>query len=156
MRKSWFNDIPGMLYGSDAGTIPTRPLVGRVVVEVMLIADAIRFLDRKRAKILTVVIQDGEASAVCISFQVNRNLPQSAGHIRFAGEFEYFAREDAQVYRAPINAPILTDGCRSGRWESSRDHWERLGAGLVAQWADAADCVTPTGCVGNGTGQKPH
>lgn len=138
MSKSWdCLNVPGAMYGSDAGTMQTRPLVGRVVVDVAKVAEAVLFLAGKRCKILATAIQPDEASgAVCISYQLNRKLPMSDGHIRFAGEWEYFKRDDQQVYRAPINAPILTDGCRSGRWECAVDHWDRTGAALVASWAD--------------------
>lgn len=51
---------------------------------------------------------------------------KSQGHIEFAGQFEFFQRADGGVYRAKVSDPIMTDGCRFGRWECSRPHFDRF------------------------------
>jgi hypothetical protein len=54
-------------------------------------------------------------------------VPCSAGHISFVDGYEWFDRA-GEVYRAPISACVMPDGYRCGRWESSRDHWNRRAA----------------------------
>ncbi len=50
---------------------------------------------------------------------------KSAGHIAFVNGCEYFAR-GGEVFRAPESAPIMLNGCRCGRWESSVSHFIRF------------------------------
>lgn len=51
-------------------------------------------------------------------------MEKSIGHIMFAGSHELFLR-DGEVYVAPINNPVMTDGYRCGRWECSEASWRR-------------------------------
>lgn len=49
---------------------------------------------------------------------------RSKRHIAFSNGFEYFDR-GGEVFRAPAYAVVMTDGYRCGRWECSREHFER-------------------------------
>jgi hypothetical protein len=50
---------------------------------------------------------------------------KSKGHLEFIGKHEYYVNSEGQLYRAPISSPVMTDGYRSGRFESEpRKDWE--------------------------------
>lgn len=44
--------------------------------------------------------------------------------------YEFFLRE-GEVYRAPLQSPVMTDGYRCGRWECSATHFERNKSALI-------------------------
>lgn len=44
--------------------------------------------------------------------------------------FEFYVR-DGEVYRAPLNAVIMTDGYRCGRWEGSQAHFEKFKSVII-------------------------
>ena len=52
-------------------------------------------------------------------------MKQSKGHLCFAGNFEFWQNGE-EVYRAPIDNPIMTDGRRCGRFESYKWHFEHF------------------------------
>jgi len=53
-------------------------------------------------------------------------IQQSVGHIAFVGTVEYYELE-GQVYRAPLDAVFdVRTGARIGRWECSREHFDRF------------------------------
>ena len=54
-------------------------------------------------------------------------MKKSVGHICFAFEdkVEFYAH-DGEVYRANTDNPLQTDGRRHGRWECSREHFDRF------------------------------
>jgi hypothetical protein len=41
---------------------------------------------------------------------------QSKGHCRFRGSYEYFTRENGDLFKAPLSDVIMPDGRRTGRW----------------------------------------
>lgn len=51
-------------------------------------------------------------------------MERSKGHIMFAGQHEIYLR-GGEVFVAPANNPVMTDGYRCGRWECSERAWER-------------------------------
>lgn len=49
---------------------------------------------------------------------------KSKGHIGFSGEFEYVKGANGDIFRGPINSPVMTDGIRGGmRFESTPAGW---------------------------------
>jgi len=54
-------------------------------------------------------------------------MKQSNGHLCFAfdSKVEFYERQ-GEVYRASSLNPVLSDGYRPGRWECSRDHFDRF------------------------------
>ncbi len=57
---------------------------------------------------------------------------KSKGHIAFAGPFEFWADADGDVYRAPKDAVIMTDGRRCGRFEAPATARKNFGDMILA------------------------
>ena len=69
-------------------------------------------------------------------------MEKSKGFICFAidGRIknEFYLR-DGEVFRAPMEAPIMSDGFRCGRWECSLANWERFKAFLLKPYASVVE-----------------
>lgn len=48
---------------------------------------------------------------------------KSKRHLGFFGDYEYFDRLNAGVYKAHRSDVIMPDGYRTGRWECTSKHW---------------------------------
>jgi len=57
---------------------------------------------------------------------------ESAGHLTFIGDFEYFKRNE-HIIRAPRSNPIFPDGQRCGRWYTKASRWDESLAYLKEQ-----------------------
>ena len=51
-------------------------------------------------------------------------MDKSKGHMFFTKTHEFYEYQ-GQVYRAWISNPVDIDGCRIGRWECSKAHWDK-------------------------------
>lgn len=61
----------------------------------------------------------------------NHRNRKSAGHICFAGDFEFYRQEnehgELQVFRANRSSAFDLEGCRHGRWECAATHLDTYG-----------------------------
>ena len=57
------------------------------------------------------------------SHEATREPAKSKGHMFFTRTHEFY-EDGGQVYRAWITNPVDIDGCRVGRWECSRVHFD--------------------------------
>jgi hypothetical protein len=52
------------------------------------------------------------------------SIARSSGHLEFEGRWEFYAVGD-EVYRADVQAPVMPDGRRGGRWFCPMWQWKK-------------------------------
>lgn len=69
----------------------------------------------------------------------HEHLEKSRGHLEYyelennMGTVEFFVRND-EVFRAPVKAPVMPDGYRCGRWQTSLSKWPDYRTTVYGDW----------------------
>lgn len=64
-------------------------------------------------------------------------MTKSKGHLAYIGTYEYYLRSNGEIHAAPIANPVMTDGCRAGRFECFPHLWDGFKAMLEKTFGPA-------------------